>query len=165
MMLRDDMGEKTVYAIIAKKPKSFGRWDTYTLVLTDARIIVAQLTADMLKRAVTEANKAGKADGKGFFQRWGDQLKAASHYSQKYLDMEPEKILRENKANFALSNPDISSISFGRKWTSAGPGNMVTGASLTIESKKKMHSFEIDQIPEAAAGEFQKVFGAKVSLG
>jgi len=159
------MEDKILYAVTAKKPKSFGRWDTYTLVLTDTRIIVAELTADMLKKAAAEANKKGKAEGKGFFQRWGSQLKATSDYSERYLDMEPEKILKETKDNFAIANPDISSISFERRRTSAGPGDLVTGASITIESKKKGYSFEIDQYAETAAGQFQKVFGERVSIG
>ena len=69
------MSERIVAVIpLVRKPKSFGRSDTYTLVVTDMRMVFAELTSDMLKEITEEAQRRGKEEGKGFFARWGDQL-------------------------------------------------------------------------------------------
>ncbi|MDO8871380.1 MAG: hypothetical protein Q7V05_01420 [Methanoregula sp.] len=38
-------------------------WDTYALVVTNRRMILAQLTADMLNAAYKEAAERAKAEG------------------------------------------------------------------------------------------------------
>ena len=58
-------------AIIFKKPKSLGRWDTYTGVVTSQRLIFAQMTSEMLKVAVQQSRDQAKAEGKGFFRPMG----------------------------------------------------------------------------------------------
>ena len=73
-----------------KKMKLTGQ-DTYAVVVTERRMILAQLTGEMLKQAAKEAQEKGKAEGKGFLDRWGDQLKATFTYSQKYWNI-PQKI-------------------------------------------------------------------------
>lgn len=61
------MGERIeVIVPNLKKPKSFGRWDVYNLIVTERRCIFAMLTSDMLNRAIKEANEQGKQQGKGF---------------------------------------------------------------------------------------------------
>ncbi|MBE9505373.1 MAG: hypothetical protein IMY84_01040 [Chloroflexi bacterium] len=52
-----------------KKGKSFGRWDTYTMVVADTRSVFAEMTGDMLKQVAAEAQRRGKEEGKGFFAR------------------------------------------------------------------------------------------------
>ena len=57
------MIEKLVGVVpLVRKQKSFGRMDTYTLILTDSRMVFAQLTNDMMKQAAAEAQRKGKAD-------------------------------------------------------------------------------------------------------
>jgi hypothetical protein len=62
----------------AYKPKSFGRRDCFTIVVTDQRTIFAMLTSQMLKDAAAEAQQKGKEEGKGFFARWGDQMQSGA---------------------------------------------------------------------------------------
>ncbi|MCX6653800.1 MAG: zinc ribbon domain-containing protein [Candidatus Bathyarchaeota archaeon] len=71
-----------------KKPKSFGRWDTYNLIVTDKRCVFAILTADMLNKSIQEANEQGKAQGKGVMDRWGDQMSATMGYWRRYESMD-----------------------------------------------------------------------------
>ena len=90
-----------------KKPKPFGRWDTYNLVVTDRRCILASLTADMLNTAIKEANERGKSEGKGFMDRWGDQMSASVGYWRRYESMDPEAALRENRENFSFDRSSV----------------------------------------------------------
>ena len=103
-------GETTVGVILFRKMKSLGRWDTYTGVVTSQRLIFAQMTNEMLKSAVQQSRDQAKADGKGFWGQWGDQLRATWGYSQRYLTMPPQAILAETPGNFELYNSTISEI-------------------------------------------------------
>jgi hypothetical protein len=103
-------GEATVGVILLRKPKSLGRWDTYTSVVTTQRLIFAQMTSEMLKFAVQQSRDQAKAEGKGFFGQWSEQLKATWGYSQRYLTVPPQIILAETPGNFELYNNTISEI-------------------------------------------------------
>ena len=108
--------EPVIGAIVFKKSKSLGRWDTYTGVVTGQRLIFAQMTSEMLKVAAQQARDRAKADGKGFFGQWGDQLKATMGYANRYLSMQPQAILAETPGNFEISNSVITEIKVKEKW-------------------------------------------------
>ena len=59
--------EPVVSVLMLRKPKSLGRYDTYSGVLTNQRLIFAQMTSSMLKDAIKQAKEQAKANGKGFF--------------------------------------------------------------------------------------------------
>jgi hypothetical protein len=102
--------ETVLGAIVVRKPKSMGRWDTYTGVITSQRLIIAQMTSKMITDAAKQSRDQAKAEGKGFFGQWADQLRATWNYSQRYLSMQPQSILNETPGNFAIDNTTISSI-------------------------------------------------------
>lgn len=81
----------------------------YALVLTDRRVVFAEITAAMLKQAVSDARDDAKADGKGLFGQWGAQLGAYSDMAGSYLAMTPEQALAQNPANFAVDRAAIKS--------------------------------------------------------
>jgi hypothetical protein len=103
-------GETTVGVILLRKPKSMGRWDTFTGVITTQRLIFAQMTSQMLTDAAQQSRDQAKAEGKGFFGQWADQLRATFGYTKKYLTMPPQAILAETQGNFALDNNSINRI-------------------------------------------------------
>ncbi len=145
---------------LVRKPKSFGRSDTYTVVLTDSRIVFAELTGDMMKEAVTEAQRKGKEEGKGFFARWGDQLKATMNYSERYWQMSPDEALRENPKNFAIQNASVKKIKVSAKDTSSGSDD--SGRSYTelkIESSAGKYEFRVDGNSKRVKDPFKAVFG------
>jgi hypothetical protein len=145
---------------LVRKPKSFGRSDTYTLVLTDSRMVFAELTGDMMKEAVTEAQRKGKEEGKGFFARWGDQLKATMNYSERYWQMSPDEALQENPKNFAIQNASVKKIKVSAKDTSSGsddPGRSYT--ELKIESSAGKYEFRVDGHSKRVKDPFKAVFG------
>jgi hypothetical protein len=102
--------EATLGVIVFRRMKSLGRYDTYTGVVTSQRLIFAQMTSEMLKTAAQQSRDQAKAEGKGFFGQWSDQLKATFGYSKKYLTIPPQAILVETPGNFALYNNTISEI-------------------------------------------------------
>ena len=150
-----------------KKGKSFGRWDTYTMVVTDTRSIFAQMTSAMIQQIGKEAVQRAKEEGKGFFARWGAQLKAHIGFSQRYLDMSPEEALNENKDNFFLNNDDIRTIKVRRKTKSRGGEDdadyIVT--EFTIEARGKKFQYEMESWNKDVHEMLKSVFGSRVDIG
>ena len=107
----------------ARKMKMLGAgWDSYALVVTDRRMILARLTADMLNTAYREAAEQAKAEGKGFLGQIAHQMSIAFQYCKKYETMPPDLALAETKGNRAIENVRISAI--GMKETPAHKGQV-----------------------------------------
>ena len=155
------MEEKMLGLIpVLKKPKSFGRWDTYALIITDQRTIFAQLTSKMLKEAAAEAQKKGKEEGKGFFSRWAAQLKSTMAYSERYWNILPDEALNENPGNFAIPNQEIKSLKIKHKHESSW-GNEAEQSitEIKIESARKKDTYNIDGYNKDIQNMLKNVFG------
>lgn len=148
---------------VLKKPKSFGRWDTYALIITDQRTIFAQLTASMLKEAAAEAQRKGKEEGKGFFSRWADQLKATMAYSERYWNIPPDEALNENPGNFAIPNQEIKLIKIKQKHESGWEqeSDRIT-TEVKIESAGKKATYNIDGYSKDTQNMLKSIFGDRV---
>jgi hypothetical protein len=57
-------GETAVGVILLRKPKSMGRWDTFTGVVTTQRLIFAQMTSQMLTDAAQQSATKQRLKGK-----------------------------------------------------------------------------------------------------
>ncbi len=144
------MGERIeVIVPNLKKPKSFGRWDVYNLIVTERRCIFAMLTSDMLNRAIKEANEQGKQQGKGFLDRWGDQLSASMGYWRRYESMDPASALGENKENFSFDRSAVKKAYVNHK-DRPGQGKNAPKVhywEVTIETTSEKYKFESDGDP------------------
>ena len=172
------MGEKMVGLVpMLKKPKSFGRWDTYAMVITNRRSLFPQITGKMLKQAMAEAQRKGKEEGKGFFSRWADQFKVSYNFSQRYWDMLPEEILGETPGNFAVENSDIIEIKVNRREeiSTEAPGNFAndgvycegstvsqTFTEIKIDAKASTFAYNIDGHADDEVATLRKAFGDRV---
>jgi hypothetical protein len=94
-------------------------WDTYTIQVTGQRMILAQLTQDMMNVAIAEANAKAKAEGKGFFGIIGSQLSASFGFGKRYETMSPDLALAETAGNFAIDNTRITAIKISLLGTQA----------------------------------------------
>jgi hypothetical protein len=130
--------EPVLGILVLRKPKSLGRYDSFSGVLTNQRLIFAQMTGDMLKDAIKQAREQAKAEGKGFFGQWGDQLKASAAYLSRYLDMSPSEVLSETPGNFAVSNSAVSEVKLKLKDT----GNQANLREFEIEVKSSSGKYE-----------------------
>ncbi|MGA3111938.1 MAG: zinc ribbon domain-containing protein [Candidatus Bathyarchaeia archaeon] len=140
----NEMGSEPIFGVILfKEEKSFGRWDTFNAVVTGQRLIFAQMTSEMMKAAAQQAREQAKADGKGFFGQWSDQLKATYGYSRKYLAMSPSAILAETLGNFELINNAISEINLKERFKREDQG--VYEFEVQIHSTAGKYEFLMDQ--------------------
>ena len=95
----------------AKKMKMFGvSYDTYTLVITNRRMIFTQLTQALANTAIMEAQAKAKAEGKGFLGIVQDQMAASFGFALRYEKMTPDQALAETPGNVAIENSRISAI-------------------------------------------------------
>lgn len=130
----------------AKKFKAMGMsYDSYVVVVTTKRMVFAMLTSKDLQQAANEAREKAKAEGKGFFGAWGDQLKATFKYGEKYLSMHPDQILAENPSNFAVDNGAISEIKLSIKRTSSNNTSHVSDFDMHVKTPRGEMTYRIDE--------------------
>lgn len=96
---------------VQRKVGLIGR-KSYTLVLTERRLIFALLTNAMLQQAAADAAKAAKENGAGFWSKLGATASVGFQYHLRYLAMAPEAILAENSDNFAVENSTVTRIEY-----------------------------------------------------
>ncbi len=138
-------GEEVIGVIRnARKMKMFGAsWDTITLVVTNRRMIVAQMTQTLLNAAILEAQSKAKSEGKGFFAIMKDQMAAQFRFALRYESMSPDQSLAETPGNIAIENIQITAIHM--KLKDSGSGDM--------------EYTEFRMIIESAGGKFEYLIG------
>jgi hypothetical protein len=141
----------------------------YTLVVTDRRLILAEMTNDALKGAIEEARAARKAAGGGFFGQWKAQLEASISFANRYFSMPPEVIITETLGNLAFGPGDVKRIKVERK-TERNNDEDHIGVDrdflrITIEAQGIKREFNTDgENPsvDAARGLLAAIFGPAV---
>jgi hypothetical protein len=152
-------GNENIVTIIGplNKPKLMGfANDSFTLIVTKDQSIFAKLTSEIMKKVAEEAKQQAKKDGKGFFGQWGSQIAGGMNYSQRYLSMEPEEILKENPANFSIPNSVINLIEVKYRDNSDDDGAGRSEWTISIHARSQKLSFRCNSDPK---GELKKAYG------
>jgi hypothetical protein len=139
-------GGEEVIGVIgnARKMKMFGAsWDSYNIVVTGRRMIIAQMTQAMLNAAIMEAQAKAKAEGKGFLAIMKDQMAAQFQFTLRYETMSPDMALAETAGNRAIDNARITAISM----------------KLNDSHSGKMEYNEFRMIIESLEGKFEFMVG------
>lgn len=135
---------------------------TYTIAITPRRMIIAQLTGALLTAAGKEAVETAKAQGKGVFDTWKDQLAAHFQYSQRYFNMTPDQILAETPGNRAIDNAQISAIRM--KVEGMVSSNIPEGQfKMIIESSQGKFEYMIPE-EERFTSMLKDVYGEKLHM-
>ena len=154
--------ESVLGVMLLRKPKSMGRYDAFTGVVTTHRMIFAQMTGEMMKDAVRIAREQAKAEGKGFWGQWSDQLKTSFSYTQRYLNMAPSAILSETQGNFAVNNDTIHEIKMKLKHIRQGNMNLHE-FEMEIKTSSGTVEFRMDEKSEYAKL-LKQAYGEKVKM-
>jgi hypothetical protein len=137
--------ESVLGVLVLSKPKSLGRCDSFTGVVTNQRMIFAQVTSDMLKQAAQMAKDQAKAEGKGFFGQWSDQMKVSFIFAQRYFSIAPSAILTETPGNFAVDNNVTSEVKIKHKDMMRGGQVYEYKFEMEIHSSQGKYEFLMDQ--------------------
>jgi len=144
----------------ARTSKMFGLGgDTFTLVITDRRMIHARLTQQMINTATLEAQQAAKAAGKGFFGQMGNQMAAMGTFARRYLTMSPESTLAEVPGNRAIDNQRITAVKIRVQESEDSQDT----CRLTVQSGDGKFEFVIPEY-EQASELLKKVYGDRADV-
>jgi hypothetical protein len=163
------MSDETVIGIIpsARMKTGFFSSKAFTLVFTDRRLILAEMTKELRNAEVERARAEAKAEGGGRLSQLGAQLKGSFSFGAQYLGADPGAILAERPGNAALAPADVRSLKIERKTRNAGSDDDFEQQFLkiTIETAAGKQAYETDaekpKLDEARALA-ARVFGAAV---
>ena len=105
--------QSRVIAVLAeaKMITPMGATDIYTIAFTPSQAIMAKLTGEVLTDFRKKVQAQGKAEGKGWLGRAGDQMRALGSAHLRYLEMTPEQILAETPGNFVIDHATVATVS------------------------------------------------------
>ena len=89
-----------------------GKQTPYTLIITDLRLILAELDKDKVAAQAGQARRDAKNSGEGFWARWCEQLRAGGKHHEIYWTMSPEEILAESPGNLTIERSTIRKVKF-----------------------------------------------------
>jgi hypothetical protein len=138
---------------------------TYTLVVTDRRLLLAEQSSDLAKRRAAEAKEGAKAAGKGFMGQWVAQAGTGFDHGRHYLAMEPAAVLAESPRNVAIGPADVREIKVERKTTSDDEGSMESSLKIKIKTAREETTYSTsDETPsrDEARAMLARVFGSAV---
>ncbi len=142
------MSDETVIGVIpaARIKTGFFSSRAYTLVFTNRRLILAEMTKDLVSAATARARAAAKDQGGGFVSQLGAQLKSSISFGSHYLGADPGAILAESPGNGALGPADVRGLRIERKTRSAGSDDDFEQQFLkiTIETASGKQTYETD---------------------
>ncbi len=151
------MSERVLCAVPVHERKFFRGPDPYAFVLTDRRTILVPFSKDALKSAGEDAKGQARAEGKGFFGRWGAQIRAVTGYAQPFLTMEPDRIL-EAPGAVAIDNASVAAAKLSE--TSDGDSSSTTWVIhlTSLDGKRK---FELRAQPGDLATAMKQAYGER----
>jgi len=88
-----------------ERKKGLFKTDTFTMIVTDKRLIFAKVTNEILKE------QAAQLKGQGFMARMQASM-SGDHITSRYDNIAPEQALAENSDNFAVDRSEIKKIKF-----------------------------------------------------
>ena len=124
----------------------------YSLVLTDHRIIFAELTKEKVSAMAKQAQSEAKAEGKGFLGQWGAQFRAPSNYHEKYWQTAPDATLAESPGNFAIDRTTIKKVKFK---TGIVDDEHTTSDQVTIKTTSEKYKLQVGGSLSAAKEAFR----------
>jgi len=161
--VQQDTSERVIGVMVLRRPKSLGRYDSYTGVVTNQRMIFAQMTGDMVKQAIQQARDQAKAEGKGFFGQWQEQLRASFGYAQRYLTMPPDATVSENPGNYAVDNSAVREVKIKHKEIRSGGDVQSREFEMEVHSASGKFEFKMDERNEYVEL-LKKVYGDRVKM-
>ncbi len=122
------MTEERVTGVIPDLRTGWLGKTSYSLIITDRRLIFAEITNELLKQ---EREKAvSKNQGGGLMSKWKASMGSHYNFHERYYRMNPDEALRENPNNYGMRPEEIQTVKFrgSQVWSNDGkqtPNKMV----------------------------------------
>ncbi|TDY56715.1 hypothetical protein C8D99_11716 [Aminivibrio pyruvatiphilus] len=161
------MSEENVRAVIPSLSRKTGWFShtAYTLVVTDERMLFVHEDPKEASAFAKEAAAKAKAEGKGFFGRWGAVLSSGYDYVRNYWDMPVEEIAARGKESIAIPLGRLRSVRIIKKLVYDKNQEMdVFECSLAVEHTGEKLTFSLrgneKNVREALQSALGEVFRA-----
>ena len=82
---------------------------SYNLVVTNYRLIMAQLTSQMIKQESAMVSQQSKQNGEGILKRMASTMMSGHNLYQRYFNMDPQSIVMETPGNYFVDLRQIRS--------------------------------------------------------
>ncbi len=82
----------------------------FAMVVTNYRLIFAQITNKMMKEEIERAKAQAQQQGAGTFGKWTASVGAGFNIHQRYYQMPPQAILQESPGNFEIRPELVKSV-------------------------------------------------------
>ena len=105
----------------AQKRKGLFGFQAYSIVVTNQRLVFADMSNKMMNEAVKEMQRRAKAAGKGFFGTIGAQMGWMTVLVEKYTSIGADAALAESKDNFFIPNNTIHKVQIWEQDDDDGP--------------------------------------------
>ena len=104
--------EEKVLGVIpnASLKTGFLRSALYTLVVTNKRLIAAQVRKELIRDEKLKRKQEAAAEGHGRFKQAFRSFLAGFTFADRYLTMNPENIVKESERNFYIMPEDILDV-------------------------------------------------------
>ncbi len=124
----------------------------YTLVVTDRRLIFAELTNAKARELSDEARRRTKAEGGNVFAQVGAQMSIVQDQAKAYWSMPPEAVLAETPGNLAVDRSDIRKVKFKYGSTEHAPDLLILKTASDTYKLQATGSLKAIKKTLAAAG-------------
>lgn len=150
------MAEKVLCAIPVQQGRLFRLPKSCALVVTERRTMLVPISRAAFSQAGKEARSAAQAEGKGFFGKWGAQISAMLGYTQRFLAMDPDVILREHPTARVFENADLVSIKVEQ--ISDEDGN-TSPSNLVLRARRERLKVQLQAEPPGLADTLRQAYG------
>lgn len=119
VLFRDFMTDEKIVGIIPNTHTGFFGNKCYNLIVTDKRLVVAELTSAMIKESSKKASEESKARGEGILKRMAGTAFSGVNYYDKYFSMPMDQIISENPNNFIIDPSMVNKIRLSSRYIDA----------------------------------------------
>jgi len=113
------MTDETIVGIIPNTHAGFFGNKCYNLVVTNKRLIVTELTSEMIKSEAKKVAEESKQREEGIFKRFASTAFAGTKYYTRYQSMPINQIISENPNNFVIEPQMVKKIRVNFRYVDA----------------------------------------------
>lgn len=103
------MNHERVLGVIPGLSSGFFGQRSYTMVVTDQRLIFAEFTNELMKKEHEKNMKKWKEKGEGFWSKLKTSMSSNFKFHNRYHNMHPVEILNESPNNYEIRLNDVKS--------------------------------------------------------
>ncbi len=113
------MEERVLFVAPSSLKKSLFKTESWTIIITDKRLVFAKYTPDIIKKEAMERKESAKEEGRSKIGQFFAQASASFTWYKRYYEMTVDEALKENAENFFLVPQDVINyqVKEGRTFT------------------------------------------------